>query len=209
MIKIPDSGFYYPSSFVRNLLMALEEVAGINGVKAILNLAGQSSLIDNYPPDEMTSGVDIARYSMIIATLDDLYGDKGAQVLALKAGNKLFAETMKKLGDPLNVSSDAHKVKSIEEKIESGLMYLHNAVIKTPITSLPRTSDGQLIYSVEKCPVCYGRETKTPRCFLTVGLIQAMNRYTTGDLEFTVTQTKAHSCGDSCCEYVVSIIPNT
>jgi hypothetical protein len=209
MIKIPDSGFYYPSSFVRNLLMSLEEVAGKNGVKAILNLAGQSSMIDNYPPDDMNSGIDIARYSMIIATLDDLYGDRGAQVLALKAGNMLFAETMKKLEHPLDVTSDAHKAKSIEEKVESGLMFIHSVVIKTPITSMPRTPDGQLVYSVPKCPVCYGRETKNPRCFLTVGLLQAMNRYTTGDLEFTVTQTKAHSCGDSCCEYVVSTIPNT
>jgi len=208
MIKIPDSGFYYPSSFVRNLLMSLEEVAGKNGVKAILNLAGESSMIDNYPPDDMTSGIDIARYSMIIATLDDLYGDRGAQVLALKAGNMLFAETMKKMGDPLNVTSDAHKAKSIEEKIESGLMLLHSVVNKKPIASMPRTPDGQLIYSVPRCPVCFGRETKTPRCFLTVGLIQAINRYSTGDLEFTVTQTKAHSCGDSCCEYSVSIIPN-
>jgi hypothetical protein len=208
MTKIPDSGFYYPNSFVHHLLLSLEDVLGKNGVKAILNISGQSNMIDNYPPDDMTPGVDIARYSSIIGSLDDLYGEKGAQVLALKAGNVLFAETMKKLGDPLNVTGDAHKAKSIEEKIESGLMLLYSVVTRTSIASIPRTPDGQLLYSVARCPICYGRETKTPRCFLTVGLIQAINRYTTGDLEFAVKQTKAHSCGDSCCEYEVSIIPN-
>jgi hypothetical protein len=207
MKTIPNSGVLYPNSFVHHLLLSLEDVLGKNGVKAILNIAGQSSMIDNYPPDDMTPGVDIAQYSSILAALDDMYGDRGAQALALKAGNMLFIETMKNLGDPLKTASDEFKAKSVSEKVESGLIMIHNFVSKTPIASMPRTPDGQFLYSVEKCPVCYGRETKTPRCFLTAGLLQAAIRYATGGLEFPVTQVKGHSCGDPCCDYVIPVIP--
>lgn len=207
MAKIPDSGVLYPNSFVYNLLKSLEDVLGKNGVKAILNLSGQSNLIDNYPPDNMNPEFDIARYSMILAGLDDMYGDRGAQALGLKAGNMLFVETMQDK-DPLNVNSDAFKAKSVQEKIESGLIMLHTFVTKSSVSSMPRTADGQFLYSVENCPVCYGRVTKSPRCYLNVGLLQAVIRYSTGGLEIPVTQIKAHSCGDPTCDYVVPVIPN-
>lgn len=207
MKTIPDSGVLYPNSFVHHLLLSLEDVLGKNGVKAILNMAGQSAMIDNYPPDDMTPAVDIARYSSIIAALDDMYGDRGAQALALKAGNVLFRETMKKSGDPLKVESDEFKAKSLEEKVESALLMILNFVNRTSETKLPRTADGQFIYMAEKCPVCYGRETKAPRCYLTAGLLQAAIRYATG-MEFPVTQVKAHSCGDASCDYVIPVVPN-
>jgi hypothetical protein len=207
MKTIPDSGLKYPNSFVFNLLKSLEDVLGKNGVKAILNLSGQSSMIDNYPPDNMDPEIDIARYSMIMGALDDMYGDRGAQALALKAGNKLFIETVQDK-DPLGVNSDAYKAKSVQEKIESGLIMLHSFVTKSPISSMPRTADGQFLYSVEHCAVCYGRETKVPRCYLNVGLLQAVIRYSTNGLELPVTQIKAHSCGDPVCEYVIPSIPN-
>jgi len=208
MTKIPDSGVLYPNSFVHHLLLSLEDVLGKNGVKAVLNIAGQSSMIDNYPPNDMTPGVDIARYSSIIGSLDDLYGERGAQVLALKAGNMLFLETLKMAGDPLNANSDEFKVKPIEEKVEISLVMIQKYVTRMPVSSLPRTAEGQFLYVVDKCPVCYGRTTKTPRCYLTVGLLQAAIRYGTGGLDFTVTQTKGHSCGDPSCDYVVPVIPN-
>lgn len=207
MKTIPDSGYKYPNSFFYNLLKSLEDVLGKNGVKTILNLSGQSSMIDNYPPDNMNPEVDIAHYSMIMGALDDMYGDRGAQALALKAGNMLFVETMQNK-DPLNVNSDAFKVKSVQEKIESGLIMLHTFVTKSPVSSMPRTADGQFLYSVENCAVCYGRVTKAPRCFLNVGLLQAVVRYSTGGLEIPVTQVKAHSCGDPTCDYVIPVIPN-
>ena len=136
MKTIPDSGILYPNSFVHHLLLALEDVLGKNGVKAILNMAGQSAMIDNYPPDDMTPGVDIARYSSIIAVLDDMYGDRGAQALALKAGNVLFRETMKKSGDPLKVESDEFKAKSLEEKVERALLMILNFVNRSSETKM-------------------------------------------------------------------------
>jgi len=207
MKTIPDSGVLYPNSFVHHLLLSLEDVLGKNGVKAILNMSGQSGLIDNYPPNNMNPEFDLARYSMIMAALDDMYGDRGGQALALKAGNKLFVETVQDR-DPLNVNSDAFKAKSLEEKVESGLIMVYQFVTHTPISTMPRTADGQFLYVSENCPVCYGRETKTPRCFLNTGLLQAAIKYSTGGMDFAVTQIKAHSCGDPSCDYVIPVLPN-
>ncbi|PJF39572.1 MAG: 4-vinyl reductase, partial [Chloroflexi bacterium] len=34
------SGYYYPNKFARIFILAMEEIMGANGLKAILNLAG-------------------------------------------------------------------------------------------------------------------------------------------------------------------------
>jgi hypothetical protein len=207
MKTIPDSGLLYPNNFIRIFLLSLEDVAGENGVKAILNMAGQSNLIGNYPPPNMEGEFDFSRYSMIIAALDDLYGGKGSQILALRAGNAIFAESLKDLKIPMDPKSESFQSKSLVEKIETGLCLVHATITKTKTTSIPRTKDGQFLYSVEHCPICWGRTTSTPRCFLTAGLLQAAVRWVTNGLEFNVTQVKAHSCGDASCDYIVPLTP--
>jgi len=50
MEPIPKAGYYYANKIARITIQALENVMGKNGVNAILNLANEHNLIDNYPP---------------------------------------------------------------------------------------------------------------------------------------------------------------
>jgi len=205
---IPDSGFTYPNLFIRIFLQSLEDVAGENGVKTILNMAGQPNLIGNYPPANMEGLFDVARYSMIMATVDDLYGDKGAQLMATRAGYANFKVAIASMGDPLGVITESFQSKPVVEKMESALAMVRSIITRTKTTSIPRTEDGQFLYAVEHCPVCYGRTTSTPRCFITAGLLQEAIRWATGGLVFDVKQVKARSCGDASCDYVIPLTPN-
>ncbi|GAP22314.1 hypothetical protein [Leptolinea tardivitalis] len=207
MKPIPASGLYYPNKFIRIFLLSLEDVAGQNGVKAILNMAGQSNLIGNYPPDNMEGEFDFSHYSMINAALNDLYGSKGARILSLRAGNAVFSESIGDLGNVLDTNSESYQSKSLEEKIEFGLALVRSVISGKKETSIPRTEDGCFLYSVQHCPVCWGRTTSAPECFLTAGLLQAVVRWSTNGLDFPVTQVKAHSCGDATCDYVISTTP--
>jgi hypothetical protein len=206
---IPVSGYTYPNIFIRIFLLSLEDVAGENGVKTILNLADQSDLIGNYPPANMDSEFDIAHYSMIIAALDELYGVRGAKILATRAGHAVFNESFKAIGDPFGINSESYQSKTVEEKIECGLAYVLAAFTGKKPSSIPRTDDNHFLFSVQLCPVCWGRTTDTPRCFLTSGLLREAIRWATGGLLVPVTQVKAHSCGDATCDYVIPIKPNS
>ncbi len=207
MKTIPDSGFLYPNLFVRIMLLAVEDVAGVNGVKAILNMAGQKDLIDNYPPANMEPAIDVARYSMIMAAIDDLYGDKGGQILAMRAGNANFQVASKMMGDLPGFSVVELENRSIEERAEAGLCLVRTVITGEKTTSIPRTEDGQFLYAVKNCPICYGRTTSTPRCFLTAGLLQASIRWATGGLEFDVKHVRSHSSGNPTCDYIIPVTP--
>jgi len=87
MEKIPKSGFYYANKFARITLQAYEEVMGKNGLNAILNLAGQNNLIDNFPPDNLGREFDFADFTAIHIALEELYGPRGGRGLALFLSN--------------------------------------------------------------------------------------------------------------------------
>ncbi len=207
MIKIPDSGIFYPNNLSRILMLSLEDVLGVNGLKTILNLTGQSHLIGNYPPDNMESEFDFATFSMIMAGLDELYGQKASKAMGLRAGNALFSEMLKIKGEPAEVKTDEFQAKPLVEKIQFGLWVARNSFSKTKTAPIPQMDDGQFYYAVQYCPVCWGRTTSTPGCFLVAGMLQAAVRWSTNGKELNVTQKTAHSCGDPSCDFIVPITP--
>ena len=94
MEHIPKSGFYYANKFTRITLQAYEEVMGKNGLNAILNLAGLSNLIDNYPPDNLEREFDFADFTAIHIGLEEMYGPRGGRGLALRAGRATFNDAL-------------------------------------------------------------------------------------------------------------------
>jgi hypothetical protein len=208
MIKIPDSGIFYPNNLSRILLLSLEDVLGVNGLKTILNLTGLSSLIDNYPPNNLESEFDFAKFSMIMAGLDELYGPHASKVMGMRAGNALFTEMLKIVGEPADVKTEEFQAKPLVEKIQYGLWVARNSFSKTKSAPIPQMDDGQFFYSVKYCPVCWGRTTTTPSCYLVAGMLQAAVRWSTNGKELNVTQQAAHSCGDPSCDFIVPITPS-
>jgi hypothetical protein len=62
MSPLQKAGLYYPNKFGLITIKSLEEVMGKNGLNAILNLAGLSHYIENYPPDNLDKGFDFANF---------------------------------------------------------------------------------------------------------------------------------------------------
>ena len=89
METIPPSGFYYPNKIARIFLMAMEEIMGKNGLNAVLNMAKQPNLIDNYPLDNLDKQFDFAQFSALNGALEEMYGPRGGRGLALRAPRPL------------------------------------------------------------------------------------------------------------------------
>ena len=92
------SGYYYPNKFARITLDAMQEVMGENGLNAILNLAGLSEYIGNFPPDNLEKEYDFADYTALNIALEEMYGPRGGRGLALRAGRATFAQGLRAFG---------------------------------------------------------------------------------------------------------------
>jgi hypothetical protein len=202
-ISIPDSGLFFPNNIARIYMVSMEDILGKNGLNTVLNLAGQSAFIGNYPPNNAERNFDFASFSSISGTVENVYGTNAARMMAGRAGVAVFDQVVKDLGAPVEVQDPGYKDRPLAEKISTGLMFVRRMFSNTQNEPFKVLDNGHYLYPVYKCPICWGRTTKEPSCFLIGSILQASVQWATGGMEINVKQTKAHSCGDETCDFEI------
>jgi hypothetical protein len=202
MEPIPKSGLYYPNKIARIALTAIEDVMGKNGLNAILNLAGLSHLIDNYPPGNLDRQFDFADFSAINGALEEMYGPRGGRGLALRAGRATFAEGLRNFGALAGAGDLAFKVLPLTAKIHIGIPAMAKIFSTTSdqLSTVHEKGD-HFVYTIHRCPVCWGRKVDRPACFMATGLLQEGLKWVSGGREFRVVQTTCHAAGDEVCDF--------
>jgi len=208
MDPIPKSGLYYPNKTARIAIFSFEDVMGKNGINAILNLANLPNLIDNYPPDNLAREFDFADFSAINGALEEMYGPRGGRGLALRAGRATFDEALRNFGALAGVGDLAFRVLPLPAKLRIGLPAMARIFSQTSDQlSTVAEKEDHYVYTIHRCPVCWGRKTDKPACFIATGLLQAGLKWLSGGNEFRVVQTTAHSCGDNVCDFNINKEP--
>jgi predicted hydrocarbon binding protein len=196
-VAAKKSGLYYPNMMVRIYLQALEEVMGKNGINALLNLAGQSNLIDNYPAANLNKEFDFADFSALGQALEDMYGPRGGRGLALRAGRAAFADGLANFGAMVGMGELAFKVIPLGTKLKVGLRAMAETFSKfsDQVTSVEEDGD-RFIYVIHKCPLCWGRTSDRPVCHTATGIIQEGLRWASGGKNFRVEPFECQAKGD-------------
>lgn len=209
MEPIPKSGYYYANKIVRLSILALESVMGKNGVDAILNLANQRYLIDNYPPDNLEREFDFADFSAINMALEEMYGPRGGRGLALRAGMAAYDGALRNFGALAGVSDKAFKVLPLQVKLRVGLPAMARIFTQTSDQhSTVEERDNDFVYTIHRCPVCWGRHNlDKPVCFIATGLIQGSVKWVSGGLEFRVNEQHCIAVGDHVCDFIIQKEP--
>ncbi len=184
---VPESGYYYPNKMGRILLVAMEEVMGRNGLNALLNLVELRQFINETPPDNLEKEFDFSHISNLLRGLDEIYGPRGGRGLALRGGRAIFSRGLKQFGALAGVGDLAFKVLPLQTKLKIGVPAV--ARIFTQFSdqqSRVEEYDDHFLYYIERCSMCWGRETDRPLCHVAVGILQETLRWISGGLEFRV-----------------------
>jgi predicted hydrocarbon binding protein len=204
MEPIPKSGLYYPNKIARLALTALEEVMGKNGLNAILNLAGLSQLIENLPSNNLERAFDFADFSALNGALEEMYGPRGGRGLAQRAGRAVFMEGLRNFGALAGAGDLAFKILPLSTKLHLGLPAM--AKIFTTTSDQHSTvveKDDHFIYTIHRCPVCYGRQTEKPCCHMATGLLQEGLKWVSGGREFRVVEVRCIANGEPTCDFMI------
>lgn len=209
MSPLQKSGLYYPNKFGLITIKSLEDVMGKNGLNAILNLAGLQHYVDSYPPDNLEKGFDFAELSAIGSALEEMYGPRGGRGLALRAGRATFSDALKNFGALAGVADLAFVVLPLHAKLRIGIPAV--AKIFSQLSdqlSTTEEKDNEFIYTIHKCPVCWGRHSADkPVCYIATGLLQESLKWVSGGNEFRVNESKCVAVGDDVCEFVIQKEP--
>jgi predicted hydrocarbon binding protein len=208
MDPIPKSQYNYANKIARISLQALEEVMGKNGLNAILNLAHLPHLIDNLPPDNLGREFNFSDFSALNQALEEMYGPRGGRGLAQRAGRAAFADSLRNFGALAGVGDLAFKVLPLHTKMRIGIPAM--AKIFSQISdqySTVQEREEDFVYTIHRCPVCWGRTADRPVCFIAVGLLQEGLKWLSGGNEFRINESRCVAMGDPVCDFVIQKRP--
>jgi predicted hydrocarbon binding protein len=201
-VAVEKSGLYYPNKMGRIYLMAMEEVMGTNGIKAVLNLAKVPELIDNYPPNNLAREFDFADFGAIGNAIEEMSGPRGGRGLALRAGRASFAQGLSEFGSVVGASELAFKVIPLATKLKVGLKAMAETFTKfSDQKSDVEEADDYFVYTIYQCPVCWGRTGDRNICYGAVGILQEGLRWVSGGKDFKVEETECKAKGDKDCVF--------
>ncbi len=202
------SGFYYPNKAGRIALISLEEVMGKNGISAVLNMANLAAFIDNYPPDDLKREFDFADFGALNKALEDMYGPRGARGLGMRMGRASFSHVIRDFGSMVGMADLAFKVLPLSTKLKVGVRAMAETFSKiSDQTSRVKEDKEKFTYTIERCPVCWGRKTDRPVCFQAAGLLQEGLRWVSGGKDFRVEETLCIATGDPTCTFIIDKEP--
>lgn len=199
---------FYPNKIGRLALLSLEDVMGRNGVNALLNLAGCKHLVNSYPANDYKREFAFRDLSLIMEAMDTMYGVRGARGMELRAGRYAFNLGLKEFGPLLGVGDMALKLMpmTIKMKITLNLTARTFASYADQPTRVEERK-GQFLYIIEKCPVCWGRHTDRPCCFIAQGILEEALTWVTGGRNFKVEQVECRAMGTSECVWTIDKEP--
>jgi len=162
-------------------------------------------LVGNYPPDNLEKGFDFSDFTALNVALDDMYGPRGGRGLALRAGRATFAQGLRAFGALAGVGDLAFKVLPLNAKLKIGVPAMANifSQFSDQISNVYEEGNDRIVYTLERCPMCWARKSDKPVCYVGQGLLQEGLRWVSGGHEFKVDMTTCISMGNDMGRYVI------
>jgi hypothetical protein len=205
---IPKSGYYLPNRLALIFLQAMEDVLGVNGVKATLHMANLSDWIDNHPEDNFDPNVDFSSFSSLNAALDEVYGLRGGRGLARRAAWHMFDRAVRHAGGVTSVIDVAIKLMPTRIAVKRGLQAISVAISRISDQKASLEDDDTVLrFSFHRCAACWGRQSDQPVCHAQVGLLEQALRWISGGHSFRVQETTCVAKGDEACVFLIDKEP--
>jgi predicted hydrocarbon binding protein len=200
--------YYYPNQMGRIIFQAMEEVIGRNGVNTILSLASFNRYVENYPPGNDELDVPFEVVSGTMAALEEMYGPRGGRGLALRVGRASFQYGLREFGPLFGLTDITFRLLPLQTKLKVGADSFADIFNKHSDQRVHVDHDEKRLYwHIDRCPVCWGRHTDGPVCYLAVGILQEALYWVSGGKFFHVEQTHCIASGDPSCTIVIDKNP--
>jgi predicted hydrocarbon binding protein len=104
----------------------------------------------------------------------------------------------------VGVGDLAFKVIPLGTKVKVGLRAMAESFTQfSDQHSEVEDKSDHFVYTIHRCPVCWGRTSDRPICYGAIGVLQEGLRWMSGGKDFRVEEFECHAQGDPCCRFNV------
>jgi predicted hydrocarbon binding protein len=204
MSETISKNYYYPNKMGRIVMLAMEEILGRNGINAILNHVELRHWINNYPPNSMDKKFPFDDLSRMQVGLEEIYGPRGGQGLAMRIGQASFKYSLREFGQMNGITDIAFRLLPLSTKLTKGAEIFADTFNRfTDQRVRIEENQEKIFWHIERCPVCWQRSTERPCCNLAVGILQEALYWVSGGKFFNVEEIACIAQGDPTCTITI------
>jgi predicted hydrocarbon binding protein len=166
--------------------------------------------VGNYPPEDNRRAVPFETISLLQSSLELGYGPHGGHGLALRAGRVFFSHGLRTYGPGLGLNDSAFRFQPPDLKLMSVLETLTDFFNENTdqVVSL-KESGEKILWQIEQCPWCWGRQGTEPLCQFPVGMLQEALYWVSGGKFYNVVEETCIAQGDQVCSIAIDRSPLT
>ena len=186
----------------------MEEVMGRNGLNALLNLTGLQQYIEEFPKNNLDREFDFSDFSNLNQGVFDVYGPRGGRGLSLRGGRATFDQGLKGFGALAGVGDIAFRILPEKTKLKIGVPAMARVFSQvSDQISRVESFDDHYLYYIDRCPVCWGRKSDHPICFVATGLLQSGLKWVSSGRDYRVQEIECIAAGGSSCVFKIDKQP--
>jgi hypothetical protein len=93
----------------------------------------------------------------------------------------------------------------LQAKLKVGVPAMANifSQFSDQVSNVLEEGDDRIIYTLERCPMCWGRQADRAVCYVGQGLLQEGLRWVSGGREFKVDLSTCIGTGDNMGRYII------
>jgi len=195
-----------PNQVLTLVLVTLDEIAGTNGTKSLLNYTGLKKFIDNYPPYNLDVEQKSVDFTRLTTGLFELMGTNGARPVMFRVGMRGFEIMRERFPALWNLDAIKPEEKTpdrlfdefvrIQKLIIGGSAQIFGDIFKTY-----ENEDGFVLENHD-CYWCKGMSADEPICYGSCGFNFAIGKWVMGKA-ITVEETQCQAMGAEFCKFVM------
>lgn len=199
-MAMQKSGFYYANKFMRLYLDGLHDLLGQEGLHDLLARAGISQFSKHPVPDNLEKSIDFAYFTALQKAFEQL---PEGQNLARLSGRRVFVRGFSTFAPQMNLTHLAEAPLSMADKMKVGLPAMAQLMnqFSDQISQAYPWDDSAYIFTMERCPMCWKRQSGAPVCFAGQGLLEEAMHWASGGQEFKVEMQACIAQGDEMGQY--------
>jgi len=209
-MSAPSNGsFFYPNRMGRIILVSLRNHLGQQRLTEVLRAAGQEQLINTRVlPNSMDKEFPFETISALQAASEQVFGARAGRYINYRVGRGTFERGLKDFDPLLGISDLPMRLMPLGTKLRVGLEVFAQAFnqFTDQVVKLSETEKDHL-WIIERCPLCWKRQTDEVCCQLANGLLDEAIFWGTGGHRFKVEEISCVATGKPTCTFRIQKQP--
>ena len=203
-----EEQLYYPNKMGNIMLRALKETLGREQMELAMREGGLEAYINEFPPNNLKKEYPFYAVRGVTAGLENVFGVEKGREKAAELGHLAFVRGIIDFDPMLGIIDMPRRLMPLGMKIRLG-MDIFAVVFNRFSDQRVQISEDRdhYLWIINRCPVCWERQTTAPACDLAVGFLEEALGWVSNGRHFEVQEISCIAAGDETCTISITKQP--